>query len=513
MRRRLVSPPRVVPADEYRRPREIESESDWFSKARESEGFPYYLEVLRSRLWFIILVLVLCVGAAVFSLSRATRVYESSADVLVTPVASDNSALVGLGLPTASSDPARDIETVARLIKTQVVARRVIQTLHLETTPGELLGRIDTTPVASSNVIAIAARANAADGAAQLANAFAAAAVADRTARMHASLDTMIPELKAQIASLRPSDVSVRADLLQRLRDLETLRAGQDPTVRVEVPAEPHSSPIAPRPMLTIAAAILAGLLIGGAVAVGSQMIDPRLRQEEQLRRYRIPVLARVPVDGKKSSRRMGPLIPAAVPTRVHDSYALLAASLAGANPQRSILVTGPSPGDGKTTSALSLASAVAAHGPVILVEGDSRRPMLGRLLSVRPEHGLGSVLAGMSSLGDSLVRGSTLVPGVQLLLQAQGEPPLPVSRARARQFVEQAFELAEWVIVDTPPLNIIPDVLPLAQEVDDVVIVVRMGNTRLKAMAELAELLSQQGITPSGFVLIGGRSSNEYYK
>jgi capsular polysaccharide biosynthesis protein len=506
-------------ADGSASPRHLDlARAEWFAAAPESEGFPYYLAILRSKIWFILAIVAICVGAAILSLSQAEKVYQSSADLLITPVSSDNTALVGLGLPAASSDPVRDIETVARLINTQAVATRVVKRLGLDVTPRQLMKEIAVTPVASSNVVTITARAGGAEQAAKIANAFAVASVADRTQKMHTQLDGIIPELRAQVKQLGPSEQDARNAILQRLRDFEGLRVLNDPTIRVEVPAQVNSSAVSPRPALTLAAAILAGLIIGGVAVFGSQLLDPRLRREEQLRRYRIPILARVPKDRHAKGEKSSPLLPSVVSLATHDSYSLLAATLSGDRSgdrtKRSVLVTGPNSGDGKTTSALNLATSIAGTEPVILVEGDSRRPTLGRAFGLKPVNGLSNVLAGRVWLGDALVSAPSQTREVQLLLQAPGEAPLAAvaTAASSERLIREAHLIADWLVIDAPPLAVVPDALPIAKLVDDVILVVRLGNTRLKELAQLAELLVQQEIRPTGFLLVGGKTSTAYY-
>jgi Mrp family chromosome partitioning ATPase len=67
-------------------------------------------------------------------------------------------------------------------------------------------------------------------------------------------------------------------------------------------------------------------------------------------------------------------------------------------------------------------------------------------------------------------------------------------------------------VIVDSPPLNHVAETLALAQAVDDLLVVVRIGKTNLRDMSELAEMLAQQDITPAGFVVLGGHARTGYY-
>ena len=79
---------------------------------------------------------------------------------------------------------------------------------------------------------------------------------------------------------------------------------------------------------------------------------------------------------------------------------------------------------------------------------------------------------------------------------------------------IDEARELADYVIIDSPPLNEVVDSLPLARRADEVLIVVRVGKTRLAKIAQLGELLAENGITPVGFAVVGTPrpSRNEYH-
>jgi Mrp family chromosome partitioning ATPase len=69
---------------------------------------------------------------------------------------------------------------------------------------------------------------------------------------------------------------------------------------------------------------------------------------------------------------------------------------------------------------------------------------------------------------------------------------------------LEEARDLADYIVIDSPPVNEVSDGLPLAAAADDVLIVTRLGRTRLDKLRELGELLDENSIVPSGFVLIG---------
>jgi Mrp family chromosome partitioning ATPase len=81
---------------------------------------------------------------------------------------------------------------------------------------------------------------------------------------------------------------------------------------------------------------------------------------------------------------------------------------------------------------------------------------------------------------------------------------------------IDEARGLADYVIIDSPPLNEVVDALPLARKADDVLIIVRLGRSRMDKIGQLGELLAESGIRPVGFAVVGtprpGRGEYHYY-
>ena len=73
-----------------------------------------------------------------------------------------------------------------------------------------------------------------------------------------------------------------------------------------------------------------------------------------------------------------------------------------------------------------------------------------------------------------------------------------------ARNLVADSKRLADYVIVDSPPLSEVIDALPLAQQVDEVLVVVRLGKTQLTKLQNLGELLATHDLQPVGFAVVG---------
>jgi polysaccharide biosynthesis transport protein len=318
----------------------------WLRSETEENDLRRYLTTLRERRGLILLCVLVATLVAVAYVVLAKPVYQAQANVVVLPVnLNGNDALTGLPLVVASADPTVDVQTAAELVRTTGAAAATKVVLHLGDTPQQILARVSVIPVAGSSVVAVTATASTAGAAAQLANTFAGSAIAERTAAFYKQLDQQIAGLKQQIAVSSPA---VATQLSVQVTELETLRAGPLPDMRIATLAAPPGAPASPRKKLSIAAGLVGGLVIGVIAAFVLQAVDPRLRREEQLRRlFRLPILARIPRDGPA---RGGPRRPAALGPVSLEAYRTLRATLLASRPggpPGSILVTGGQDDDG----------------------------------------------------------------------------------------------------------------------------------------------------------------------
>jgi polysaccharide biosynthesis transport protein len=491
------------------------STSHWLEPPEEELGLKRYLETIRERWVLVVVSTLVCTLVAIAYVAVATKSYKAEADLLITPVASDT--LPSLPLIRQSADPTRDVETAAKLVTNVDVAARVKAQLHLSESPQDLLKKVTAEPIAQSNIVAVSAEENSKADAQRLANAFATQAVAEQTDKLHREIASQFQGLKASLGTPGTPDTT------GTLAELQALSTGPDPSMRVETLADLPQSPASPRPALTVVGGILAGLLLGIVGAFASQILDPRLRREEQLRRrFRLPILARIP---KESARRDKPIGPRHLSPAAAEAYRTLRATISRTGDEASggqvILVTGASASEGKSTTAVNLASSLALTGRnVILIEADLRRPSLGSVLDIQPtDGGVVSVLIEHTRLSQALVSSPAYGPHLRALLADQsggGWVTDLFSIPAADEMIKDARRLADYVVIDSPPLNEVIDALPLARQADDVLLVARVGQTRLDKLGQLADLLAESGITPIGFAVIGtprpGRRDYRYY-
>jgi Mrp family chromosome partitioning ATPase/capsular polysaccharide biosynthesis protein len=498
----------------------------WRRPRLGTSGLERYLHTLRERLRLIVAVTVTTTLVAALYVAVAGDKYRAEADLLVTPVGEADTALTGLPVIRESSDPTRDVETAARLVLSRDVAVRVKRQLGLDESADALLKEVSAEPVAQSNIVSVQAQAASPELARDIANGFARGVVAERSEELRREVSEQIPRLREEIAAADERGEDTQA-LNRQLAQLQSVAASGDPTLRVETAASAPAEPFAPRPVLTIAAGLLAGLILGIGGAFAMNALDPRLRREEQLRElYSLPILARVPKEKRAHTtslgkRRLGigprerhgrALPPSELSSATLESFrtlrTMLAAQRGDDNDSRSILVTGPSPSEGKTTTAINLASSLALAGNrVILIEADFRHPTVGEALGVQAGVGIGDVLLGSVALESALVPAPPYDYDLSVLLSDRADDWLAevLSLPAAEALLEDAKGLADYVVLDSPPLTQVIDAMPLARRVDDVLLVVRLGSSNLTQLTHLGDLLEQNAIRPSGFVVVGG--------
>jgi Mrp family chromosome partitioning ATPase/capsular polysaccharide biosynthesis protein len=481
---------------------------NWLAPQGPREGLSHYVEVIGQRRRLIIACVLIVTFVAVAYATLAHRTWKAESRLLVTPVQTQTS-FIGLGLITSSSSPGGDISTAASLVTTPDVAG--LAGAHLNSSDASsLLGDVNAVPVAQSNLVAITATAASAERARAIANAFALATIESRTRTLHRQLETIIPALRLELRTLPATQQTGQGSLGERLAYLETLRAGPDPTVAVASLAQLPTAPSWPRKKLSVIVGLLIGLLLGVGGAFALETLDPRLRHEEALRRiFRLPVLARMPRE--RHHPRSLPVRPGELSPAAQESYRMLRVALGirgESSGPRSLMVTGSTASEGKSTVALNLAATVAFSGrKVILVEADLRRPSVARALDTaakRGKRGTASVLMGEIALKDALVPVPGLTENLSVLPAEASAPFLADGLlAASDQLLVQAEDLADYVIFDAPPVTEVSDALPLSEHVDDVLIVVRLGHTRSDQLIKLGEVLTRLNVRPTGLVVV----------
>ena len=177
--------------------------------------------------------------------------------------------------------------------------------------------------------------------------------------------------------------------------------------------------------------------------------------------------------------------------------------ALAGQEGCKIILVTSSLQGEGKSISALNLAISFAeAENRVLLIDCDLRRPKLARLLRKSSRVGLSNVLLDPSQLGEVILPGG--VDRLDVILSGD-IPPNPselLGSARMESLLAHLRKRYDYVILDTPPVNMVTDAVVLAPKSDGVLFVVRAGQSERGPVSHAVEQLEYAHAKILGFIL-----------
>ncbi len=178
------------------------------------------------------------------------------------------------------------------------------------------------------------------------------------------------------------------------------------------------------------------------------------------------------------------------------------------------IAVTSAMPGDGKTLNAINHAISFAQiEKKTIIIDADMRLPTVAGKLKIEQEYGLSNYLAGQKQLADIIFRckeyGLDVIPSGTI-------PPDPtrlLQSTRMRAMIERLRDAYDYIIIDLPPVTTVSDASIIAKDVDGYLLVVRNGQTDIRAVADMMERLSMAEAKVIGFVNNDVvKSANNYY-
>ena len=376
-----------------------------------------------------------------------------------------------------------------------------------------------------------------------------------------------LPERQVEMARLerKVSSLGNIHELLQtRLREARIAEAVDRPRVRVVDAASLPLEPAFPKPAMNLVLALVLGLGFGLALAFVREHADTRIHGRTALEGHTdLPILAMIPY-----VKRSAPVL-AAEPLRVDETIrpqveegeagagllpalrspraenrlgrdrfagngrevALEAFRSLGSDLQflarrvvdgdlRSLAVTSASREDGKTFVACNLALTRAAFGVhTLLVDADMRAGGVARFLDLEASPGLSELLGGETSPRQA--RRTVLVDDIDTLSVMPSGRPTP----HAAELLETSYfdailadarAVYDLVVIDTPPLNVLPDTAAVIGSVDAAVVVVRDGVTDGSALELTLERLRRAGATVLGVVFndvnLPGQYSYETY-
>jgi len=428
------------------------------------ESVDYLKSVLRR--WYVVLLLgVLGATGAYAYAASLPSLYRATSSVFVSSPRGETTNELVQGFTFTE----KLVQSYAQLATMPAVLDPVIEELGLATTPAALASQVTASTPLNTVIVEVT--------------------VVNRS-----------PEQAAQIAN------AITASLATKGQDLAPAGPEGAPSVSLETvsTAQPPTRPFSPNTSLIVVTGLLLGLALGVAYAVLREMLDTRVRDEKDLERVTdAPVLGKV---GRRSRRDPAGITMRVMPrSTAAESYRRIQANLEFIDVDhrpRTIVVSSAVTRDGKSTTAVNLALALAERSPrVLLVDADLRRPSVADLCGVDGDVGLTTVLVGAISADEAIVPcGDSLS-----VLSAGALPPNPgqlLGSDAMRTLVQTLAARYDYIVFDSAPLLSATDALGLAHIADGAIVVARYRATRRSQLKDTIEALENVNARVLGIVL-----------
>lgn len=328
-----------------------------------------------------------------------------------------------------------------------------------------------------------------------------------------------LPETQQKLVRLR-RDLEVGnkiyLQMLSNIQQLDIARAGTVGNVRVVDEAVVNTAnPVRPKRALIAVMALLLGGMLGTAIVLARAMLNRGIENPDDIEKLGLPVYAAIPLSetqvslGKRKSRNPKPtagLLAVANPADLAvEALRSLRTSLhfGMMDAENNILmISGPSPGVGKTFVSVNLAAVMAmADQKVLLVDGDMRRGFSHDVFVVSNEKGLSDLLAGRVAM-DAVIQTSD-VPGLDFVSRGT-VPPNPSELLMSKRFDDFLQEVSgryDLVIVDTPPILAVTDPAIVGKHAGTTMLVARFGTNPAKELELTKRRFEQNGIDVRGVI------------
>lgn len=486
------------------------------------------LVALRRRIFIVLAAAVILASAALAYSLQSEKQYTATAKLLFRDPGFDQK-LFGSSILAPSSDPDREAATNVSLVSLDTITQRTKEALRgSPLTQAQIRAKVQVTAEGRSDVVSVHATDPDPAFSATLANTMARQYIEFRRAADRSKITDAVSLVRRQLDALSPeqrtgADGRSANTRIEQLQVLASLQTGNAELVQ---PAQAPRSPSSPKTIRNTFIAFVLGLLAGVVLALLRDRVDRRLRHgndaEAILQR---PILGSIP-----ESRALHKPDPGSLTLGGQDADAFRALRtnlryFAIDQDVKSMLITSSAPGDGKSTIARYLAATAAASDVrVVLLEADLRKPTLQCALPHLTNTGLTDVLAGSIPLAEAIQHVPLSVYG-QHGRRASGRarslevitagpiPPNPTDLLESDRMLEVISQLEaaySLVIIDSSPLTVVPDTIPIASRVSGVLVVVREGKSTSTSARHLRTQLDHLHITPLG-IIVNAASLSEH--
>ncbi|CAI2310951.1 TPA: polysaccharide biosynthesis tyrosine autokinase [Vibrio parahaemolyticus] len=318
--------------------------------------------------------------------------------------------------------------------------------------------------------------------------------------------------------------------LLNKVQELNIIKAGTVGNVRILDSAQSFSKPIKPKKALIVVLATLLGGMAGVAFVLIRAAFHRGVETPDQIEQMGIPVYASVPKSiqqlefasklkrNKSKGNNELVLLAEANPADLSiEALRSLRTSLHFAMMEAKnnvLMISGPAPSIGKTFVSTNFAAVAAKTGQkVLLIDADMRKGYLQQCFGLRWDNGLSEYLSG--KVAPSNIIKSTSIDNLNVVTRGQ-VPPNPselLMHPRFKSFIDDMSAEYDLVIIDTPPVLAVTDPSIVGALAGTTLMVARFDQTTLKEIEVARGRFEQSGVEVKGVILnaVEKKASNSY--
>ncbi len=342
---------------------------------------------------------------------------------------------------------------------------------------------------------------------------------------------TELPETQQQLLRLEGDYKVANAiyvDLLNKIQEFQIAKASNVGNVYILDTAAVNEKPVKPKKIMILALGLLLGLMLGTLVTFLKKALYHKINNPEKLEEHLgLPVYATIPLSKgvkltsglKKKKKKQksllaiednnDPAIESLRSLRTSLHFALLEAK------NNIVMITGPSPGIGKSFISSNLAAVISGSNQrVLLIDADMRKGYLHNLVNVSISPGLSDLISEKSTLENSIHEYKCNGNSFDIITRGQ-TPPNPSELLMHQNFEGLLTKLSsqyDLILIDTPPIHAVTDPTIVGSLSGVVFMVVRQDMHTMKEIEHAVKRLSNTGIETKGFIFNGYDAKKNRY-
>ena len=335
----------------------------------------------------------------------------------------------------------------------------------------------------------------------------------------------------ARLARTKSVDEKLYYMMKEKYEESRISMAGQIGKVRIIDRAIEPIVPISPKKRQNLMLGMLLGLGLGFAIAISLEYLDKTVRTVDDIERLNLPFVGTIPHIDIKNDGTLATILPNGngknkdfqarmialnrPKSPISEAYRIIRTNLQYSQVDgnlKTILITSPGPGEGKSTTTINLGITLANMGlKTLIIDADLRRPVVHNFFKFDKKPGLTNILATEMEPDDVV---KSLDIDNLYVLTSGVMPPNPselLGSTKMRHLLQEMKAQFDIILLDSPPIIAVTDALIVASEVDGVLLVNKSGKSQIEGVKRADQLLKTARARFLGVVLNDVRAENMY--